>query len=347
MWNDNIKPTTNATRASQHKEISAHLTSLGSNAMVDLLANAREGSAGLGSRTIQLQVGETPVFCKLVPLTEIESAVPNLQSTANIFQLPLYYQYGIGSVGFGAWRELAAHALTSSWVLDGGHEQFPLLYHWRVVQLLDADPIDAEAYAYLTHPAGRAYDELAIRQRLDALQAARAHIAIFSEQFPSTLSNWLIEQLQSDQLSARAAVEFVEGMALEAINFMRRQGFVHFDAHLDNILTDGVRLYFADFGLAVHTSFDLTAEERSFLARNYHYDAARFSSSLIHTICRAMPGDEAWGKKLRNAKLQTESLPPSVVAALQRHAPTATYMTAFSRTLITADRHAIFSAPAM
>lgn len=124
---------------------------------------------------------------------------------------------------------------------------------------------------------------------------------------------------------------------------MRSANFIHFDAHLNNILTDGARLYFADFGLALHDSFDLTQDERNFLTNHTEYDAARFASSLVHTICRAMPGDEGWSQKLADLELQTKSLPPAAVSALQNYAVTAKYMAQFARTLINTNRHATFA----
>jgi hypothetical protein len=37
-----------------------------------------------------------------VPLTDLEQLPQHFMSTANIFGLPLSYQYGVGSAGFGA-----------------------------------------------------------------------------------------------------------------------------------------------------------------------------------------------------------------------------------------------------
>ena len=47
---------------------------------------------------------------------------------------------------------------------------------------------------------------------------------------------------------------------------MRDRGLIHFDAHFDNILTDGHRLYFSDFGLAVSSRFELADDVANFLA---------------------------------------------------------------------------------
>lgn len=325
--------------------MSSYLAGLDDQSLAGLLQRSGAEEEGFGGRTSQLTVGKAKVFCKLVPLTILEAQPENHKSTANIFQLPSYYQYGIGSVGFGAWRELAAHALASDWVVSGKQEQFPLMHHWRVVKLPSVASVESEAEEYLTHAAAHGNDESAIRERLRSLRASTSHIAIFSEHFPETLSEWLVEQLQSDALSASAAIWFTEEKAREVLEFMRSRNFVHFDAHLGNILTDGNRLYFADFGLAMHDSFDLTHDERSFLTSHTGYDRARFASSMVHTICRAMPGKEAWSEKLSNLNLHAKSLPPAAIAALQRYAVAAKYIGQFAQALINTNRHAKFAPP--
>lgn len=46
-----------------------------------------------------------------MPLTDVELRPENVRSTANLFGLPTFYQYGVGSAGFGARRELAVHLM--------------------------------------------------------------------------------------------------------------------------------------------------------------------------------------------------------------------------------------------
>jgi len=43
-----------------------------------------------------------PVFVKRIPLTHLERRPEHAGSTANLFGLPVCYQYGVGSTGFGA-----------------------------------------------------------------------------------------------------------------------------------------------------------------------------------------------------------------------------------------------------
>ena len=203
-----IDPTTHAARVQRHSEVSSSLAGLDDETLAGLLRGSSAGKEGFGGRTTQLAVGEVRVFCKLIPLTIIEAQPENYKSTANLFQLPPYYQYGIGSVGFGAWRELAAHVLASDWVASGKQEQFPLMHHWRIVQFPGVASVESEADEYLTHAAAVGNDESAIRERLIALRASTSHIAIFSEHFPQTLSDWLVGQLQGATPSASAAISF-------------------------------------------------------------------------------------------------------------------------------------------
>ena len=74
-------------------------------------------------------------------------------STANIFNLPMCYQYGIGSTGFGAWRELAAHVMTTNWVITGQCPNFPIMYHWRILADTDSKIISDEEQTALDKDA--------------------------------------------------------------------------------------------------------------------------------------------------------------------------------------------------
>lgn len=72
-----------------------------------------------GGKSALISIDEIPVFVKKIPLTELEQLPQNFMFTANLFDLPLCYQYGIGSAGFRAWRELATHIMTTNWVVTG------------------------------------------------------------------------------------------------------------------------------------------------------------------------------------------------------------------------------------
>lgn len=77
-------------------------------------------------------IDDFKIFIKRIPLTELE--YNNLFSTKNHYKLPTFYNYGVGSAGFGAFRELVTHIKTTNWVLSKECENFPLMYHYRIVE---------------------------------------------------------------------------------------------------------------------------------------------------------------------------------------------------------------------
>ncbi|MGW6532858.1 hypothetical protein [Streptomyces venezuelae] len=150
------------------------------------------------------------MFAKRIPVTDEETAPDHVRSTANVFGLPAYCHHGVGSPGFGAWREVAAHTMTTNWVLEGEHHAFPLLYHWRLVPGPDSG---------------------------------------------ESLHEDLAEQIR-----------------------------------IGDILTGGRNLYFADFGLALSSRFDLSPAESAFLAQHRTYDRAYTLSYLVNALITALYG---------------------------------------------------------
>ncbi|MFI7149955.1 hypothetical protein ACIBO2_33955 [Nonomuraea sp. NPDC050022] len=70
--------------------------------LAESLRQARELGSGIGGTSALLDVGGVPVFAKRVPLTDVERQADNVMSTANLFGLPPFCQYGVGSPSFGA-----------------------------------------------------------------------------------------------------------------------------------------------------------------------------------------------------------------------------------------------------
>jgi hypothetical protein len=94
-------------------DVSTALALLSDHQLGQLVDAAPTVGAGIGGTSAMLHVGDIPVFVKRIPLTELERQPHNVMSTANLFGLPTFCQYGVGSPGFGAWRELAANAITA------------------------------------------------------------------------------------------------------------------------------------------------------------------------------------------------------------------------------------------
>ena len=116
-------------RCENYYRISSQIALLDNEYLGSLFA-ASESSTGWG-RNHTIDIGDSKVFVKRVPVTDSEHA--NLFTTRNLHDLPTYYNYGVGSAGFGVFRELVAHIKTTNWVLNGEIENFPLMYHYRIV----------------------------------------------------------------------------------------------------------------------------------------------------------------------------------------------------------------------
>lgn len=268
---------------------------------------------GIGGTALTVHLDGVPLFMKKVPLTDVERRPENVFSTANHFGLPMYYQYGLGSAGFGVWRELAVHQQTTDWVVRGECASFPLMHHWRVLPG-SPPPLDPAAIEGLVEHWG---GSVAIRDRIESISRATASVVLFLEYIPHTVNDWLSARLASDGASA---IALVERCLADAVSFMNARGLLHFDAHFRNVLTDGSRLYFADFGLAMHSGFAMSAEEKAFYALHSGYDRCYTAANLVNWLRSA--GD----------------LPDTAAAIVDRHATVAAVWNTFWRTLKTGDK---------
>jgi len=259
------------------------LALLDDHALTGLLRGV-EPTRGWGRNRV-LAVDGVPIFAKSVPVTDRELA--HRYSTRNRYRLPCFYNYGVGSAGFGAFRELAAHVKTTNWVLSGAIDGFPLMYHHRILPRTDrrepADPAQLDRYIR------RWNGSPTVRRFIEERRTAKHEIVMFLEWVPHTLYGWLAER------PARAP-ELVASLR-RTLAFAQRNGVVHFDAHAHNILTDGEAFYLTDFGLALDAGFDLTARERSFFDRHRHYDHGQFALGLhvpmIEAVKRAPPAERS------------------------------------------------------
>ena len=258
-------------RVATHKTISAELASLSNEDLMKLLQNATSLGTTMGGTTAVIHISNTPIFVKKIRLTDIEQQPENKMSTANVFNLPVYYQYGIGSAGFGAWRELSAHTITTNWVIMGECPNFPILYHWRELPSNSIEHTD-EVLQKLEEDVKSWGGNPAIRERIEANQKASAEIILFLEHFPENVNQWLAKELRKSNEEASAACMMVEHNLYTVIPFINERGLLHFDAHFWNILTDGKQLYFSDFGLAISKQFNLSQEEIAFYNQHKHYD---------------------------------------------------------------------------
>jgi hypothetical protein len=307
--------------------VAAALAGLADDELAALVGTARGTGVGVGGGAGVLDVGGTPVFVKRVPLTGRERARP--RSTANLWHLPVRYQYGAGGPGFNAWRELAANELVTAAVLAGRAELFPLLHHWRV--LPGRPPVPAEHADVEAVVAGLG-GHPAVRDRLLALAAAGHSLVLFSEYLPVAAEDWLVEEP-----AAKAAG--VERDLLAMTDALTELRLLHLDGHVGNLRSDGERLFLTDFGLATSPDFELTPGEQDFAARNATHDAGYAAMRLVNWLVTAVCGvttpagappvtRNAYVRRLADGDIP-DTVPPEVAAILVRHAADASRLNTF------------------
>lgn len=204
---------------------------------------------GWGSNHV-LKLSGKKVFIKKIPLTHLE--YESAFDTSNLYRLPMFYHYGVGSAGFGVFRELSTHIKTTNWVLAGEIENFPLMYHYRIVPRIDTPiPIDAEKHAaYVQRWNGNRSIDKFIRER----NTSSHELLIFLEYFPTTLGLWLKTHMSK--------FDAVSEQLFETTEFLNGRGILHFDLHVMNVVLDDRVPFITDFGLALDRDFVESAKER-------------------------------------------------------------------------------------
>lgn len=286
----------NLERKNTYDTLSHSLSQMDEAQLQQLISTGVVINEGIGGRSVQVEYQGTPIFVKKVPVGKLEQE--HFQSTANFYNLPLCYQYGIGSAGFGVWRELKAHQMTTRWVLEEECAHFPLMYHWCFVEEAEEKSISKKEQEELEETVLYWENSPAIRHRLQDRLDATSYVYLFLEYVPHTLHDGLSHQFE---VAERGDVSnFIERFdkQLSATNlFMSKQGFLHMDAHFKNVLTDGKNVYFADFGLATSKLFDLSPEESDFLTLHENYDQACTATNLLHTMASLLHKQSAQGRR--------------------------------------------------
>ena len=323
----------NSARIKQYNKVSTSLACFSNVQLKQILVNAEAMHEGIGGKSCLCYIDETPMFVKKIPLTDFEQLPQNFMSTANLFNLPLSYQYGIGSAGFGAWRELATHIMTTNWVITGEQDNLPMLYHWRILPSNPAD-INLNYWGDIEQYCQYWENSSPIRKRVEDLNKASAHIALFLEYIPQNLYDWLSAQITKNNDAAEAAVAFVDTHLKAATKYINSHGLMHFDAHFKNILTDGERLYLSDFGLALSSKFDLSTAETEFLKHHQSYDQACAVVNLLHCIITSLFGKDEWEIRLSDYLAgKLGNVMPGVEVVIKRYAPIALAMDKFFQQL--------------
>ncbi|TBR57727.1 hypothetical protein B4U84_17280 [Westiellopsis prolifica IICB1] len=245
---------------------------------VQLRSQLGDNQSSLGwGLTHTIVLGQSKVFVKRIPVTNIE--YDNLFSTKNLYDLPTYFNYGLGSAGLGVaglgvFRELVTHIKTTNWVLEGAIATFPLMYHYRIIpfsgQHVDVDRDRLKGFVEYWGNNANVGNYMLDRAN------ANHELVLFLEYIPHVLEIWLRENPNKLQ-------KHLDDLCT-TITFLRTKEIIHFDAHFRNVLTDGEQIYLTDFGLALDKSFTLTKDEESFFDENTFYDYGEILRNLSHLI---------------------------------------------------------------
>jgi hypothetical protein len=274
-------------RRRTYDALAARLAALSDDHLAALLAETASWRANVhGNQSGAIDIEGAKVFVKKIALTDLERTAENEGSTANLFELPMFYHYGVGSAGFGAWRELQANLRASAWALSGECPHFPLAYHWRVMPRTAPPPFSAEQQAWLERAPGYWGHSDAVRARLAAIGAASASIVLFLEYVPETQRAWLKGRVAGQPLgpASEAAILRFHDQLHETATFMNDRGMLHFDLNGSNVLTDGELVYAADFGLALCADFDLSPAERAFFEAHRLYDRCYLDWAFVEWL---------------------------------------------------------------
>jgi len=289
-------------RREAHDAIGAALARRSDDDLTALIASGRTNVSSTGCPTSRIEVAGRRVFVKKIPLSAVE--MTHQLSTANFFGLPMLHHYGIDSQTFSAWRELAVWEATTRLVLSGETPAFPLLHYTRILPCAPTPAVPQERVdAFTTYWDG----SQPIRDRLVATGGVRHELVLFLEFIPHMLADWT-----HPEVSDPAGWAPLVATGWPALHALRRHGITHFDAHWENVLSDGEQVYFADMGLAIADAFEMTAEERAFRALHEStYDYALYARGTL------------------GARQRLGRMPPG----LERYEPLATRMFHFMRAL--------------
>lgn len=336
------------TRVSSYAAMSTALSLLSDVQLRERVENATVMGTGIGGTSALLQLEDTPVFVKIIPLTKLESITPNVMSTRNVFELPPFCHYGIGSPAGGVWREIVAHTMTTNWVLAKQCESFPIMYHWRVLHSLNrSTPISDE----LNDVSGMVefWGSQTVGNRIEAIKDAADSVVIFCEYIPHNLHDWLSEQVAIGEKTDTSAFAMVDSNLRSAVSFMNANGLLHFDVHFRNILTDGHRVYITDFGLATSSRFDLSESESKFLERNKAHDGCYVVTEFVNWLVTVLGGAKNHSERVDLIRRYAEGeksleMMNAATVFIKKYAPIALVMNDFYMNLDSVSRTTSFPA---
>lgn len=328
--------------------VAARLASTSTEVLQRWVNEAVPLGTGIGGATGRIVVDGEPVFVKQLRLTDAERQAGHWRHTRDLHGLPAHLHRNVGSVGVGAWRELAAHLLTTEWLLSGQAQSFPRLYHWRV---LEGAPASAPGSWNDTDRMLADWGQApGLRARLEALAGASARLVLFMEHLPMNLQDWLACRRTAGPQALAAACRLVERALAVDVAAMNAGGLLHGDMHLRNLLTDGQRICFADFGLALSDRFELSPDERAYLQEHASLDQAYARAKWVGWLVAAFgPADAGVAERMATVQAIADGqavrqalpgVPDDAAAIIRRDAPVTALINAFYVRLHEGERDA-------
>ncbi len=270
-------------RIRRHVEMQSLLSGLNDADLEQLISGSTTTHHNIFNTSATVTLNDAKITVKRINLANLELTRDNFTSTANIFELPLFLQYGGASPGFSAWRELSALTTATNWVLSGLCPHFQMMYYWRVLPKA-AGGHDTNMMSSIIKAIEFWGDAPGLITRYQENYASQAELVIFLEYLPFSLYDWLTLYHDNADIAHRLTFQELDSQLSLITNFLRTHGMLHFDANFKNILTDGQRLFLSNFYLASSKDFDLTASEINFYNRHEGYDEALVKANLVEWI---------------------------------------------------------------
>jgi serine/threonine protein kinase len=223
-------------------------------------------STGYGKNYI-MTLDNEKIFVKKIPCTKLE--YDNQFNTSNLYNLPAFYNYGFGSAGINCFRELLMHIKTTNWVLGDQIENFPLMYHYRIIKNDNPMKKNIDMDKYIT----RWNNNQNIKKYVIARDNAEYEIMICLEYFPYVLYDWFKSNTDKTESYIKQVIKTTD--------FLKKHNVIHLDAHDGNIVTDGETFYLTDFGLVLDLEFELKQEEKDFYKKNDYYQYATVLDNIL------------------------------------------------------------------
>ena len=218
--------------------------------------NIKWGEAGT------IKINNIKIFYKKIPLAKLfyESGM----TSANLYNLPAYYNYGYGSAGINPWRELITHINLSNYVICGETESFPLLYNWRIIKD-NTNNFNSGLSEKLMNNYGNNKN---IKKYLEDRYNCEYKILMLIEYIPFVLYEYINKK--------PLYLKNYEHESRKILDFLTSKKILDMDAHEGNYLVDMKgNLYLTDFGLVLDRKFDLDKNEIKFMKENkrlpYYY----------------------------------------------------------------------------